>query len=325
MVDRFVMDGATARSLLYRMLRIRHFEDASVEQYSRGNIRGFLHLYSGEEAIAVGVMQALRSDDVVLSAYREHGHALARGIAPSVIMAEMFGRNSGCCKGRGGSMHLFDVATNFYGGTAIVAAHLPMAVGMALAIHKRDEHSIVCCFFGDGAAAEGTFAESLNLAALWSVPILFVCENNQYAMGTALQFSHAEKDIAQKGRAYGLESMHVDGMDLLAVIDAMRHAEAVVRTARKPMLLVCNTYRFRAHSMFDAELYRSKDEVEQWKRRDPIDVFSTWAKDCGLLTDDVVAQIEAEVHKEINEAVSVASQGEVEPVEDLERHIYAME
>ncbi|MBU3741196.1 MAG: pyruvate dehydrogenase (acetyl-transferring) E1 component subunit alpha [Candidatus Kapabacteria bacterium] len=325
MVDRFIMDAATAKGLLHQMLRIRRFEDASAEQYSRGNIRGFLHLYSGEEAIAAGVMQALRHDDIILSSYREHGHALARGIAPSVIMAEMFGMADGCCRGRGGSMHLFDVATNFYGGTAIVASHLPMAVGMALAIRKRDEHRIVCCFFGDGAAAEGTFAESLNLAALWSVPVLFVCENNQYAMGTALQYSHAEKDIAQKGRAYGIESVHVDGMDLLAVIDAMRHAEAVVRTARKPMLLVCNTYRFRAHSMFDAELYRSKDEVVQWKRRDPIDVFTTWATGCGLLTEDAVAQIETTVANEITEAVTMASQGDLEPVEDLERHIYATE
>ena len=323
MVDRLIMDGATARYLLWQMRLMRRFEDASAEQYSAGSIRGFLHLYMGEEAIAAGIMQGLQQSDIVISTYREHGHALARGIAPSAIMAEMFGTVEGCSKGRGGSMHLFDVQKNFYGGNAIVASHLPLAVGMALAMRKRGEHRVVCCFFGDGAAAEGEFAESLNLAALWNVPVLFVCENNLYAMGTALKYSHAATDLATKGAAQGVESMNVDGMDLLAVIDAMRHANAVVRTAGKPMLLVCNTYRFRAHSMFDAELYRTRDEVEQWKQRDPIEAFASWAMNCDLLTESELAEINARVDAEIAEAVAFAKGGHLEPVTTLERYTYA--
>ena len=323
MVERLIMDGDTAKELLLQMRRIRRFEAASAEQYSAGTIRGFLHLYSGEEAVAVGIMHVLQATDIVISTYREHGHALVRGIAPSTIMAEMFGMVEGCSKGRGGSMHLFDVQRNFYGGNAIVASHLPIAVGMGLAIRKREEHRIVCCFFGDGAAAEGEFAESLNLAALWNVPVLFVCENNLYAMGTALQYSHAAPDLAAKGTAYGVESMQVDGMDLLAVIDAVRHADAVVRTAGKPMLLVCNTYRYRAHSMFDAELYRTKGEVEQWKQRDPIDAFASWAKTCGLLTDLAMSEIDARIDAEITDAVAAAHSGHPESVDTLERHTYA--
>lgn len=323
MVDRLIMDGATARHLLWQMRLMRRFEDASAEQYSAGSIRGFLHLYTGEEAIAAGIMQGLQQSDIVISTYREHGHALARGIAPSVIMAEMFGTVEGCSKGRGGSMHLFDVQKNFYGGNAIVASHLPLAVGIALAMRKRGEHRVVCCFFGDGAAAEGDFTESLNLAALWNVPVLFVCENNLYAMGTALKYSHAAIDLAAKGAAQGVESMNVDGMDLLAVIDAMRHANAVVRTAGKPMLLVCNTYRFRAHSMFDAELYRTRDEVEQWKQRDPIEAFAVWAMNCDLLTESELAEINERVDAEIAEAVAFAKDGHLEPVTTLERYTYA--
>lgn len=323
MVDRLIMDGETARHLLWQMRRIRSFEAASAEQYSAGSIRGFLHLYSGEEAIAAGVMHGLQESDFVISTYREHGHALARSIAPSAIMAEMFGTVEGCSKGRGGSMHLFDVQRNFYGGNAIVASHLPLAVGMALAMRKRGEHHMVCCFFGDGAAAEGEFAESLNLAALWNVPVLFVCENNLYAMGTALKYSHAATDLVTKGTAQGVESMNVDGMDLLAVIDAMRHANAVVRTAGKPMLLVCNTYRFRAHSMFDAELYRTKEEVEQWRQRDPIEAFAAWAMNCGLLTESNVDEINARVDAEIDQAVAFAKGGHLESVTTLERYTYA--
>lgn len=323
MVDRLIMDGDTARQLLWQMRRIRRFEAASAEQYSAGSIRGFLHLYSGEEAIAVGVMHGLQEADYVISTYREHGHALARGIAPSAIMAEMFGTVEGCSKGRGGSMHLFDVQRNFYGGNAIVASHLPLAVGMALAARKRGEQRVVCCFFGDGAAAEGEFAESLNLAALWNVPVLFVCENNLYAMGTALKYSHAATDLSTKGSAQGVESMNVDGMDLLAVINAVRHADAVVRTAGKPMLLVCNTYRYRPHSMFDAELYRTKDEVERWKQRDPIEAFASWAMDCDLLTESEIADIDARVDVEIAEAVAFAKDGHLELLTTLERYTYA--
>ena len=323
MVERLIMQADAATRMLQDMCRIRVFEDVCAEQYSKGAIGGFMHLYSGEEAVAVGVAQGLQSDDVVVSTYRDHGHALACGIAPSSILAEMFGYVEGCSKGRGGSMHLFDVSRRFYGGNAIVASHIPMAVGMALAAQRRKEDHIVCCYLGDGAAAEGAFAESLNLAALWNVPVVFVCENNMYAMGTALHVSHAQQDIAQKGTAYGVESMSVDGMDLVAVVDAMRHVQAVVRTARRPFLLVCNTYRFRPHSMFDAEHYRTKAEVMQWRQRDPITLFSNWAVGCGLMNEEDVHRARTLAEDEMREALLAAAAGSYEPVEDLERHTYA--
>lgn len=325
MVERLIMQADTAKRMLLDMVRIRVFEDVSAEQYSKGTIGGFMHLYSGQEAVAVGTAQALRPADIVVSTYREHGHALVRGIAPFRILAEMFGFVEGCCKGRGGSMHLFDAEHNLYGGNAIVASHLPVAVGMALAQRRLEADAIVCCYLGDGAAAEGVFAESLNLAALWNAPVVFVCENNHYAMGTALERSHAQPDIARKGKAYGVESATVDGMDLVAVVDAMRHADAVVRTAGRPYLLVCNTYRFRAHSMFDAERYRTKEEVAQWKLRDPITLFTNWATACGLLTHDDALQAYAAAKTEIDAAVAAAALGTVEPLEDLERHTYAEE
>jgi pyruvate dehydrogenase E1 component alpha subunit len=251
-----------ARKLLYQMLLIRRFEEKSAEMYTKEKIRGFLHLYIGEEAVAVGVMQALRLEDNVLCTYREHGHALIRGIAPGVIMAEMYGKQEGCCRGRGGSMHLFDAKTKFYGGNAIVAGHLAMAVGLGLADKRMKRNQLTCCFFGEGAMAEGAFHEAMNLAALWQVPVLFVCENNLYAMGTAIRYTHAQTDLQKKGAAYGITSATVDGMDLMAVMQAANTATETIRQTGQPYFLVCNTYRFRAHSMFDAELYREK---AKWK------------------------------------------------------------
>lgn len=315
----------SARHLLYQMMLIRHFEDRSAEMYAKTNIRGFLHLYSGEEAVAVGVTHALRPDDLVLSTYREHGHALARGVPADSIMAEMFGKIEGCSRGRGGSMHLFDVQHHLYGGNAIVGGHLPMAVGMALALKKQQSRGIVCCFFGEGAAAEGEFHEALNLASLWSVPVLFVCENNQYAMGTALAFTHAMVDLAVKGAGYGVDADSVDGMDLMAVLDGAHTAVDHIRTTGRPFLLVCDTYRYRAHSMFDAELYRSKAEVEEWKDRDPIPLFQAEVAKLGLMDASEIADVEREVEQVVEQAIAFAERGTLEPVTELTTHTYSEE
>jgi pyruvate dehydrogenase E1 component alpha subunit len=317
------LDAAKGQSLFYQMLLMRRFEEKSAEMYTKSKIRGFLHLYIGEEAVATGVIEALHDDDPVLSTYREHGHALARGLSPGSIMAEMYGKVEGCCMGRGGSMHLFDVSKKFYGGNAIVCGHLPMAVGMALAIKKQNKKQLVCCFFGEGAAAEGEFHEAMNLAALWKVPVLFVCENNYYAMGTAIRYSHSVQEIEKKGPAYGVESAAVNGMSLLSVLKAARVAVEKVRSTGNPYLLVCNTYRFRAHSMFDAELYRDKEEVETWKKRDPIPEFQEYLLAKNLITHQEIKALENRIKKEVQEAVDFAEAGSFEPVEDLTKFTYS--
>ncbi len=311
--------------LLREMLLIRRFEEKSAELYSASKIRGFLHLYIGEEAIAVGVMQALRPEDNILATYREHGQALARGVSPGTIMAEMYGKQEGCARGRGGSMHLFDKETRFFGGNAIVGGHLPMAVGMALADKMRNENRVTCIFFGDGAVAEGEFHESLNLAALWHLPVLFVCENNQYGMGTALELSHSVTNLADRAQVYNMAAATVDGMDVLAVEEATTTAVNAIRAGAGPYFLEFRTYRFRAHSMFDAELYRDKDEVQKWKQRDPIDNLVKLMRAQELLTDADLERIEAEVMGEVNTAVAFAEAGTWEPVEDLLRFVYSEE
>ena len=252
------------------MLRVRRFEEKCVELYSAAKIRGFMHLYIGEEAVAVGTMQALEPDDAIVATYREHGHALVRGVSAGSIMAEMYGKVEGCSRGRGGSMHLFDAATRFYGGNAIVGGGLPLAVGLALADKLQDRERVTACFFGDGAVAEGEFHECMNLAAVWSLPVLFCCENNLYAMGTAIERYESETDLALKAASYEMTAWSVDGMDVLAVEDAARKAAAEVRDGSRPCFLELRTYRFRAHSMYDPDLYRTKEEIERWKQHDPI-------------------------------------------------------
>lgn len=317
------MNAEECRHLLYQMQLIRRFEEKSAEQYTKAKIRGFLHLYVGEEAVAVGVTRALTSEDTIWSTYREHGHALARGLSPDSVMAEMYGKQEGCSRGRGGSMHLFDISKRFYGGNAIVAGHLPMAVGMALAMKKQKKQHVTCCFFGEGAAAEGEFHESMNLAALWNVPVLFVCENNRYAMGTAIQYTHAMQQLENRGSMYGIESAAVDGMDLVAVMQAAEQAVGKIRATGKPYLLVCNTYRFRAHSMFDAELYRDKREVDEWKKRDPITGFKGYLAERKLITEQEIEAIEAQVESEIRKAVDFAEAGTWEPRESLTKFVYS--
>lgn len=309
------------RSLLHAMLRIRRFEEKCAELYSAEKIRGFLHLYIGEEAVAVGVLQALGPEDAVVATYREHGHALARGVGMNAVMAEMYGKVEGCSRGRGGSMHLFDAATRFYGGNAIVAGGLPLAVGLALADKLRGQARVTACFFGDGAVAEGEFHESLNLAALWKLPVLFCCENNLYAMGTAISRSLSQTDIALKAASYAIPAWPVDGMDVQACERGARAAVATVRGGGGPCLLELRTFRFRAHSMYDPELYREKGEVEEWKRRDPIATLAARGEAQGWWTAEALAALEGEVAREVEGAVAFAEAGHWEPVEDLLRHV----
>ena len=309
-------------SLMRGMLRIRRFEEKCAELYTQEKIRGFLHLYIGEEAIAVGVMQALQPADAVVATYREHGHALARGIAMGPVMAEMYGKQEGCSHGRGGSMHIFDAATRFYGGNAIVGGGLPMAVGLALADKMQGRPGVTACFFGEGAVAEGEFHESMNLAALWQLPVLFVCENNLYAMGTALAISESETDIHRKAEAYRIKAAAVDGMDVVAVEAAAQRAVEAIRAGQGPAFLECRTYRFRAHSMFDAQLYRPKAEIEEWKKRCPIEHFKAWALGAAMLHADEVTALETEVDAEVAAAVAFAEAGSWEPVGNLLRDVH---
>jgi len=314
-----------ALSLYREMLRIRRFEEKCAELYSAGTIRGFLHLYVGEEAVAVGVIGALSPADAVVATYREHGHALARGISMNALMAEMYGRLEGTSRGRGGSMHIFDAGTRFYGGNAIVGGGLPLAIGLALADRMQDRRRVTACFFGEGAVAEGAFHESLNLAALWNLPVLFCCENNLYAMGTHIARSESETDVALKAAAFRIPAWSVDGMDVLAVREQARRASVLVREGGGPVLLELRTYRFRAHSMYDSERYRERAEVEEWKARDPIARTAAATVDQGLLDDSALAEISAGVDREIEAALAFAEAGSHEPLEDLERFVYMEE
>ena len=315
------LERDVAVHLLRTMLRIRRFEEKCAELYAQEKIRGFLHLYVGEEAVAVGVCAALEPDDAVVATYREHGHALVRGVSARSIMAEMYGKEEGCSGGRGGSMHLFDAATRFFGGNAIVAGGLPLAIGIALADKLRHRPNVTACFFGDGAVAEGEFHESLNLAALWRLPVLFCCENNRYAMGTAIERAQAETNLALKAAAYRIPSWDVDGMDVEAVESAARRAGEAIRAGEGPHFLELRTYRFRAHSMFDPELYRAKSEVEEWKRRCPIATYTATLRQRGVLDDAQLAALEAEAKGEVDDAEAFAESGSWESVETIARHV----
>ena len=309
--------------LLRQMIRIRRFEDKCAELYTQEKIRGFMHLYDGEEAVAVGVISAFEKHDRIVATYREHGQALVRGVPMTTVMAEMYGKQEGCSRGRGGSMHLFNAATNFYGGNAIVGGGLPLAIGLGLASRMQGDDLVTACFFGDGAVAEGEFHESLNLAELWQLPVLFVCENNLYAMGTALALSESETDIQRKAACYRIPSEAVDGMDVVAVEAAGRRAVQTVRDTRKPYFLECRTYRLRAHSMFDPQLYRDKAEVKSWRSREPIVRFQGWLEANHMIHPDETSRMTAEIDAEIEAAVAFAEAGTWEPVEQLCHFVYA--
>ena len=307
--------------LLRGMLLIRRFEEKAAELYQAGKIRGFLHLYIGEEAVAVGAMEAIEPTDAVVTTYRDHGHALARGMPADGLMAEMYGKATGCSRGRGGSMHFFDVSRRFYGGYAIVGGGLPIAAGIGLASKMRSDSDVTACFFGDGAVAEGEFHETLNLASLWHLPVLFLCENNLYAMGTALEKAQSETDIAAKATSYRVPSEVVDGMDVLAVEGATRRAINAVRGGEGPFLLELRTYRFRGHSMADPELYREKSEVERWKERDPITNFQDYLLDRELAAPQDIDRMEASVAAEIDDAVKFAEESPWESAEEVTRDV----
>ena len=317
------LDADTARALLTDMVRIRRFEERCVELYSGAEIRGFVHLYIGEEAVATGVSSVLRPDDNVVATYRDHGHALVRGVTARSIMAEMFGRAEGCSRGRGGSMHLFSAEHRFYGGNAIVGGGIPVAGGLALADQTLGLDRVTVCFFGEGAMAEGEFHETMNLAALWDLPVLFCCENNLYAMGTALDRSEAVTDMALKASAYGMPSWSIDGMDVEAVRDGAGRAVESIRAGGGPVFLEARTYRFRAPTMYDPELDRGHAEEEHGRARDPLPAFTARVTEAGLLTADDLAAIEAATQAEIDDAVAFARAGTLEPVEDLTRFVYA--
>ena len=311
---------------LYRtMLRIRRFEERCAELYSAERIRGFVHLYIGEEAVATGVLDQVLPDEAVVTTYRDHGHALARGVPMDGVMAEMHGRVEGVCRGRGGSMHLFHAPTRLYGGNAIVGGGLPLAVGLALADRMLGRLRATVCFFGEGAMAEGAFHESMNLAALWRLPVLFVCENNGYAMGTALDRSQSETNLALKAAAYEIPAWSCDGMDVESVWAAAGGALAIIREGGGPVFLEARTYRFRAHSMYDSDRYRDKAEIERWKLRDPLVLLADRVLGDRVLADrvsvDVLAGIEDEVVQEVDRAVAFADAGHDEPVSELSRFV----
>ena len=318
------MHTATAKKLeMYRaMLLTRRFEEALSELCKiEGTIHGMMILCTGQEGVAAGVCAALEPADAIITNHRSHGHLLAKGADPNTLMAEIFGRATGCNRGKSGTLHLAVPEINAPCTSTVVGAGPPIAVGRAFAQQYRDEQAVTVCFIGDGAADEGSFHEALNLAALWQLPVLFVCENNLYAMGTALRYTQSSQDIAAKGAAYNMAAAAVDGMDVQAVEAATRGAVDRIRAGEGPFLLECRTYRFRPHSMFDSELYRTKDEVAEWRERDPIELLAGRMTAAGLLDEAGRAALEREVTAEVEAAVAFAEAGTWEPVEELTRFV----
>src|SRR3989449_5199375 len=318
------LDSELAKRLLTQMQLIRRFEEKAAEMYAMGKIGGFLHLYIGQEAVAVGATAACRPDDYAVASYREHGHCLAKGSDPKRIMAELFGRMDGLSKGKGGSMHLCDKSVNFLGGHAMVGAHLPLATGAAFGIKYQGGDQVVLCYFGDGAVPEGEFHESLNLAALWKLPVIFICENNRYAMGTAIHRALAQTEIWRFAETYGIHGEAVDGMDVLAIRECVGRAVERARRDKVPALIEARTYRFRGHSMRDpaGAVYRTKEEVEREKLRDPIMIFAERCVKEGALTEADVKMMEKVGADQVDEAVAVADASPPPPPEELFTDVY---
>jgi pyruvate dehydrogenase E1 component alpha subunit len=315
-------DADTCRAVLSKMLLIRHFEERAGEMYAKAKIGGFLHLCIGEEATIVGATQAMRESDYLLSTYREHGQALARGTHPNAVMAELFGRVDGCSKGRGGSMHLFDMERRFLGGYGIVGGNLPLATGVALACEYSGTDDAVICMFGDGATNQGTFGESMNMAALWKVPVVFMVINNQFGMGTALERHSAVTDLSKKAEGYGVPGSQCDGMDVLDVHAATSEALRKAREERQPQLLEAVTYRFRGHSMADPEEYRTKDEVEEWRRRDPIASFRRRLAEENVVSDEDAEKLDREAIEAVDESVRFADDSPFPDLDSLYDDLY---
>jgi pyruvate dehydrogenase E1 component alpha subunit len=317
------LQEAQLLELYRRMVLIRQFEEKTAEMYARGKITGFCHLYAGEEAVAVGAIYALYDKDYVLSTYREHGHCLAKGADPKVVMAELFGKITGISKGRGGSMHLFDPDLRFMGGYAIVGGGLPIATGLGLSVQYNEGLEVVCCFFGDGALPQGAFHESLNMASLWKLPVVFVCENNFYGMGTMVQNAICQEELYRFAEPYKMPGVRVDGMDVLEVYGATTEAVARAREGDGPSLIEAVTYRFRGHSMSDPGEYRSKREERIWQERDPIKNLRRKLLGERHVAEARLSEIEAEVAKQIDEAVKFADESPEPSVDELGKGIYA--
>ncbi len=317
------VDRETLLRMLYQMILIRRFEEKSAEAYTLGKIGGFCHLYIGQEAVAVGSLSALRPDDYVMTSYRDHGHSLVKGTAADEVMAELFGKAGGCSAGKGGSMHLFDADNNFLGGHGIVGGQIPLATGVAFASKYRGTDQVTLCFFGEAAVNQGAFHESLNMAQLWKLPCVYICENNQYGMGTSLARAMSLQDVSQKARAYNMASEFVDGMDVLAVREATARAVERARRDSEPTLLEVRTYRFMGHSMSDPGNYRTRAEIEKYQERDPVKVFTDSLKQEGLIDDAAVADIEKRVREEVERALKFADESPEPAPEELFTHIYA--
>lgn len=318
-----VLDPETLLKLLQQMILIRRFEEKCAESYSLGKIGGFCHLYIGQEAVAVGALAALRPDDYVLTSYREHGHAIAKGISPDEVMAELYGKAGGCSSGKGGSMHLFDADVNFLGGHAIVGGQIPLATGVAFASKYKGTDQVTLCFFGEAAVNQGAFHESLNLAQLWKLPCIYICENNQYGMGTSLERAMSLHDVSQKAHAYEMASEFVDGMDVLAVREAVERAVERARRDYLPTLLEVRTYRFMGHSMSDPGNYRTRAEIEKYQERDPLKLFTASLKEKGILDGNRLAEIEKEVHEQVEHSVRFADESPEPDPKELYTHVYA--
>jgi pyruvate dehydrogenase E1 component alpha subunit len=317
------LDRETLLKLLNQMILIRRFEEKCAESYSLGKIGGFCHLYIGQEAVAVGALSALRPDDYVLTSYRDHGHAIVKGTSPDEVMAELYGKASGCSSGKGGSMHLFDADTNFLGGHAIVGGQIPLATGVAFASKYKGTDQVTLCFFGEAAVNQGAFHESLNLAQLWKLPCIYICENNQYGMGTSLERAMSLQDVSQKARAYKMESEFVDGMDVLAVREAVERAVERARRDYLPTLLEVRTYRFMGHSMSDPGNYRTRAEIEKHQERDPVKLFTASLTEQGILDDNRLAEIEKDVREQVEHAARFADESPEPDPAELYTHIYA--
>ena len=316
-------DRETLRNLFHQMLLIRRFEEKCAQTYSLGKIGGFCHLYIGQEAVGVGAISALRPDDYVVTSYREHGQAIAKGISPDAVMAELYGKAGGCSRGKGGSMHLFDASVNFLGGHAIVGGQIPLATGLAFASKYRETDQVTLCFFGEAAANQGAFHESLNLAQLWKLPCIYICENNKYGMGTSLERAMSVQSVAQKACAYEIASELVDGMDVLATRQATQRAIERARTESLPTLIEAATYRFMGHSMSDPGKYRSRTEIEEYQERDPIKLFTATLQERDLLSEEDIAGFEASVKEQVEQAVRFAEESPEPEASELYTNVYA--
>src|ERR1700704_6062319 len=319
----FDEDRETLLKILHQMVLIRRFEEKCAESYSLGKIGGFCHLYIGQEAVGVGAISALRDDDYVITSYREHGQAIAKGISPAAVMAELYGKAGGCSHGKGGSMHLFDKSVNFLGGHGIVGGQIPLGTGIAFASKYQESDQVVLCFFGEAAVNQGAFHESMNLAQLWKLPCIYICENNQYGMGTSLARSMSLQNVSEKARAYEMASEFVDGMDVLAMRRATQRAIKRAREDYLPTLIEARTYRYMGHSMSDPGNYRTRAEIEKYQERDPIKIFTATLKETGFLTDQDIAEFEAQVKEEVESAVRFAEESPEPDPSELYSHVYA--